>query len=383
MSDALPPAAKESRAGRISGLIWAAIWMWPLLEPAGAVFGGKVHPAAPAAAGFLAFAVLYLAVVLAGFGDKGRGPNRRSLLGLAVLAALGITLVAGYGRGPGGWLQVLLYVGAAGAAVLRRRAALGWIAGTVALVVAFGLAAGQAGAGLAAGAFTITMACALVVVVKQMMGYIHQLHRAQAELADAAVAEERLRFARDLHDLLGHTLSVIVVKAEVIRRLTERDPAGAAAAARDIEQIGRTALTEVREAVTGYRDRPFAAELDGARGALADAGIEVTVEAVGTPLPAEADSLFGWAVREGATNVIRHSKARHCAIVVRRTADAAVLEIHDDGVGGFPAGNGFPAGAGHGLRGLSERLAAAGGSLRADTAPEGGFRLVATLPATA
>src|SRR5204863_6393173 len=127
---------------------------------------------------------------------------------------------------------------------------------------------------------------ALVFVVRQMTRLITELRATQDQLAQVAVAEERLRFSRDLHDILGHTLSVIVVKAEVVRRLAEREPAQAAAAAGDIEKLGRTALAEVRQAVSGYRSRPFSAELDGAREALADAGIEVTVAEVGTPLPA-------------------------------------------------------------------------------------------------
>jgi two-component system, NarL family, sensor histidine kinase DesK len=369
------PIGRSSLADKLGGLLWAAVWMWPILSPLNDVRTGKVHPAALAGAGLLAFIVGYLAVLVAGFGDRGRPrPTPRVTAGLVVVAALGIGLVAGFTRQSHGWLILMLYVGAAGGSVLRRRIAIGWIAGTVALTVALGLAAGLPAGDVGSLAFTISMACALVVVVKQMMAYIHALRLAQAELARTAVADERLRFARDLHDILGHTLSVIVVKAEVVRRLAEREPAQAAAAAADIENLGRTALAEVRQAVTGYRSRRFSAELDGAREALADAGIEVTVEEVGTPLPAEADGLFGWAVREGATNVIRHSRATRCAITIRRTATGATLEIRDNGIGGTANG------AGHGLRGLRERLAAAGGSLAAAAPPEGGFRLLATLP---
>jgi two-component system sensor histidine kinase DesK len=359
-------------ADKIGGLIWSAIWMWPLLGPASAVAGGKVPPVA--GVGLAAFVALYLTLVVAGFGDRGRGPTRRTVVGLVVLAVLGTVLTAACVRTSGGWLSVLLYVGAAGAAVLGRRAAGAWIVLTVALMVGLGLWAGRGAAEVGGEAFTTSMACVLVVVIKQMMGYIHELRNAQASLATAAVAEERLRFARDLHELLGHTLSVMVVKAEVVRRLVALDPARAAAAAADIEELGRTALTEVREAVTGYRQRPFASELDGARDALTDAGIEVSVTEVGTPLPASADVLFGWAVREGATNVIRHSKARRCSISVRFDERGARMEISDDGVG-FSGGPG-----GHGLRGLRERLAAAGGTLSVSSPSGGGFSLVATLP---
>jgi len=370
-------------ADKIGGLIWAAVWMWPLLGPASAVLKGKVHPVALAAAGLLAFTALYLTLVMIGFGfgDRGRGPSRRTWLGLVLLAALGIALTAGFARQSDGWLSVMLYVGAGGAAVLCRRPVVAaWIVGAVAGLVGLGLLAGRSLGELGGEAFTTSLACVLVVVIKQMMGYIHELRGARTELATAAVAEERLRFSRDLHELLGHTLSVMVVKAEVVRRLVADDPARAAAAAADIEELGRTALAEVREAVTGYRQRPFASELDGARDALTDAGIEVTVTEVGTPLPASADVLFGWAVREGATNVIRHSRARRCAITVRFDERGAHLEVSDDGVGSS-GGLGDPGGpGGHGLRGLRERLAAVGGELSVSSPSGGGFSLVASLP---
>ncbi len=117
-----------------------------------------------------------------------------------------------------------------------------------------------------------------------------------------------------------------------MRRLAPRDGEAAARQAADIEQIGREALTQVRAAVTGYRGRGLDAELDSARGALADAGVELTVQRIETPLAPETDALLGWAVREGVTNVIRHSSAQKCAITLR-LGDRAELEITDDGVG--------------------------------------------------
>jgi two-component system, NarL family, sensor histidine kinase DesK len=364
---------KGGAADKVGGVVWAAIWMWPLLGPASTVLHGKVPPLA--GVGLAAFVALYLTLVLIGFGDRGRGPSRRTLVGLAVLAVLGVALVAGYARHSDGWLSVLLYVGAGGASVLCRRQAIAWIIGTVAALFGLGLLAGRNPGELGGDVFTTSMACVLVVVIKQMMGYIHELRSARTELATAAVAEERLRFSRDLHELLGHTLSVMVVKAEVVRRLVATDPDRASAAAADIEELGRTALAEVREAVTGYRQRPFASELDGARDALTGAGIEVTVTEVGTPLPASADVLFGWAVREGATNVIRHSRARRCSITVRFDERGARLEVSDDGVGPGSSGSA----GGHGLRGLRERLAAAGGTLSVSSPSGGGFSLVAEL----
>jgi len=190
------------------------------------------------------------------------------------------------------------------------------------------------------------------------------------------VAQERLRFSRDLHDLLGHSLSLMVVKAEVARRLGPADGAASAREAADIETIGRRALAEVREAVTGYRERLLATELTGARSALADAGIRAVVREPGPPLPGAVDDAFAWAVREGVTNVIRHSGAHECVIDVRRDECAAILTIVDNGA---TVADQHPT-RGNGLRGLSERLDLLGGTLRAGPDPAGGFRLTATVP---
>ncbi len=365
------PLLKE----RLAGYVWASVWLWPLVDPVQQAFRGRVHPGPVAAAGIVAFIALYLVSVNSGFDLGFRPPGRRHLVILGVVTALALLMAIAYaGPTTSGWLGPILFAGAAGAATLKRPYVFAWLLGAPAALLIIGMARHVDSSSIAANTFSALMACALVYTVKQMVGYIHLLRNTQAELAKAAVAEERLRFARDLHELLGHTLTLIVVKAQVVRRLAERDPAAAASSAVDIEQIGRQALVEVREAVTGYRERTFAAELDGARTALVDAGIEVTLTEVGTPLPPIADTIFGWAVREGATNIIRHSGARTCTIVVRRTDAGSSLEIRDDGTAGSGEGTG------NGLRGLRERLAAAGGSLEAGPARGGGFRLLATLP---
>ncbi|GAA0387120.1 hypothetical protein Acor_25200 [Acrocarpospora corrugata] len=136
--------------------------------------------------------------------------------------------------------------------------------------------------------------------------------------------------------------------------------------------MARQALVEVREAVTAYRRRGLSDEIDGARSALEAAGVTVTVHRSCPPLVDDLDGLFGWAVREGATNVVRHARAAHCSIEVTHDGSAATLEITDDGHGG----TGPP---GSGLRGLSERVDAAGGTLRADAGPRG-FRLRIEVP---
>lgn len=225
--------------------------------------------------------------------------------------------------------------------------------------------------GIFYGTFLSGMVTAAILALSETVG---ELRETRQELARAAVEQERLRFSRDLHDLLGHTLSVIVVKSEAARRIAPRDMDAALAQVADIESVGRQALTEIREAVTGYREASLAGELDRARGTLTAAGIEPVVQQSGPPLPPRTAALLGWVVRESVTNVIRHSAAATCEIEVRGAAGRARLVITDDGdgVGSTPPGSG--------LTGLAERLAAAGGTLHSGPAPGGGFRVTAELP---
>jgi two-component system, NarL family, sensor histidine kinase DesK len=220
------------------------------------------------------------------------------------------------------------------------------------------------------------LASGLIYAVRQMQRLIGELRATREALATVAVSEERLRFARDLHDLLGHTLSLIVVKAEAVRRLAERDPAAAALHAGDIEAVGRRALVEVREAVTGYRDADLRAEVDRARHTLLAAGIAVTVQDDGGPLPPQVAASLSWVVREAVTNVVRHSQAQRCDIVITSSAGHSTVEVRDDGVATHPPVYG------NGLRGLAERLTRDGGTLLARPVGDG-FALAATVPTAA
>jgi two-component system sensor histidine kinase DesK len=170
------------------------------------------------------------------------------------------------------------------------------------------------------------------------------------ENARLALADERNRFARDLHDILGHSLTVITVKAELANRLIDVDPGRAREEVADLERLSRDALADVRRAVEGYRELTLPGEIARARNALAAAEIEAELPNSTDEVPTERRELFAWAVREGVTNVIRHSQARHCCI--RLTSSE--VEIRDDGRG--PSGD--P--GGHGLVGLRERATTAG-----------------------
>jgi two-component system sensor histidine kinase DesK len=202
----------------------------------------------------------------------------------------------------------------------------------------------------------------------------HQLHQAREEVGRLAVAEERLRFARDLHDLLGHSLSVIVLKAELAGRLGATEPERAAQEVRDVERVARGALREVREAVAGYRQLGLSQELESARATLGAVGIDTRLEALAGALPTPVDSILAWALREGITNVLRHSRAQRVEVRVVRSDDRVELELLDDGVGCADCGDG------NGLRGLRERVGARDGTVAAGPRPEGGFRLAVGLP---
>jgi two-component system sensor histidine kinase DesK len=202
-----------------------------------------------------------------------------------------------------------------------------------------------------------------------------ELLEARDELARNAVAEERLRFARDLHDLLGHSLSLIALKSELAGRLAERDPVRAREEMADVEIAARRALAEVRDAVSGYRQVSFAQALAEARSALSAAGITLRGPVRTPSLPGRVDGVLGWVVREATTNVLRHSAAGVVTVDLAADDASAVLTITDDG-----RGAGAPGAGGAGLTGLGERVEALGGRLEAGPAGSHGFRLRAELP---
>jgi two-component system sensor histidine kinase DesK len=190
---------------------------------------------------------------------------------------------------------------------------------------------------------------------------------ARQQRAELAIVEERNRVARDVHDILGHSLTVITVKTELAQRLIDLDPARAKAELADVEWLAREALAGVRDTVGGLRELSLPGELANARTALHAAGIEADLPA-GDDLPADHGVLFAWVLREAVTNVVRHSGARHCTVRVTRSG----IEIIDDGKG-LPTDAEF----GSGLSGVRERVRAAGGQLSLSVAPGGGLRVAA------
>ena len=198
-----------------------------------------------------------------------------------------------------------------------------------------------------------------------------KLRMAQEEIERIAKLAERERIARDLHDLLGHTLSVVVLKSELAQKLMSRDPSRALQEMSEVERISRQGLAEVREAITGYRTTGLAAEIEHVRETLTAAGINATIESRPLPLAPAQETALSLALREAATNVIRHSQATRCHIKFYAQDGSALMEVHDDGRGGnAPFGNG--------LSGMRERIQALGGALLRET--DRGTRLVISVP---
>ncbi|MFJ1841479.1 MULTISPECIES: sensor histidine kinase [unclassified Streptomyces] len=326
--------------------------------------------------GLLTFNSLYISVVFRGF-DKKKRESPVSYWLLAAMAAVTFGLAIGYG---GSWLLFFPLLSLACGTVLRHRQLAAGLLSLAAVATLIAVWRGNSGTDPWTIGYGTFISGAVTSAILTLAETVMELRDTRQELARTAVEKERLRFSRDLHDLLGHTLSVIVVKSEAARRLAPRDMDAALLQVADIESVGRQALTEIREAVTGYREGSLATELDRARSALAAAGIAPVVRRSGPPLAPQTEALLGWVVREAVTNVVRHSRATTCSFVVDGTSERVRLTVTDDGGGPDPDAPATPGIGGTGLTGLTERLAAAGGSLRAAPGPERGFVLTAELP---
>jgi two-component system sensor histidine kinase DesK len=235
--------------------------------------------------------------------------------------------------------------------------------------------------GVTLGAFLIGIALGFRFSV-WVFDLVSEMERTRGVQLQLAVAEERLRFSRDLHDVMGRNLSAIAVKSQLAGELVRRGRPEAADEVAEVRRLAEDSLREVREVVRGHRSTDLTGELAGARSVLRAAGVACTVhgEDAGATLPPEAQTAFGWVAREAVTNVLRHSQATSCTIRLLVTGGKAELEVVNDGVlDEVGTSDGQP---GTGLAGLAERLAAAGGSL--ETRPDGSrFVLTASLPAGA
>jgi len=326
--------------------------------------------------GAIAFMAVYLWYYLRGI-NGGAPAAWTTIAGLALLILpIGFVAAGSEGASHGAaWLNGLIYCATVGACLRVRRLALLVIGATAVVLAGLSSALGTP------VTFTFVIVLETVLVGLSIVGVlflvdtVSELRTAREELARLAVSEERLRFARDIHDLLGHSLSVIVLKSELLARILPEDaPPRVKQEAEEIEAVARGALREVREAVAGYRKASLATEMTGAAAAFEAAGIDYQRVQQGGVITPETEAVLAWAVREGVTNVIRHSQASRCSIRVGRENGHIVLDVVDDGKGGkHPPGNG--------LRGVAERAAGIGGSLEAGPLPHEGFRLRVTVPA--
>ncbi len=292
--------------------------------------------------------------------------KRRATIAFLAVLAISLNLMLG-----SEWRVLFFHVNVAAGIMLLTRDAYVAIAGLAAITFALGTVSGMAWLALPTAAIGL-WATAFV----RQVAAAAELRSAREELARLAVNEERLRFARDLHDLLGHSLSLITLKSELAGRLLATAPEKAKAEVDDIEGVARRALREVREAVAGYRSPTLDEELAGASEMLGAAGIGCRIENEAGVLPSAIDGVLAWAVREGTTNVIRHSRAKGCEILLARSDGVVYAEITDDGQGKTNTED-----SGSGLSGLAERVAGfIGGEFEAGPLPGGGFRLRVSLP---
>ncbi len=251
-----------------------------------------------------------------------------------------------------------------------------WLAFSLVVVLAGGItAAGALVDGWSAHGNNLAVILAAAAVWSFRLAWQRQakLIEAEQDLSELAVEEERARIARDLHDILGHSLTVISVKAELAERLFDDDPVRAKAELEDLQRLSRDALADVRSTAQGIRGISLPGEIASARMALESAGIEPLLPTVADEVPSRWRELFAWTLREGVTNVIRHSEASTCEVEL----DADRIRVTDDGRGPCPDD-----GSGNGLEGLRQRARLAGATVTTSAGPgERGFSLTVTVPA--
>lgn len=324
-------------------LIYPIRAMWQQSSPVGAAIGTVF---------LIGFAVQYALLVPRAI-NEGTARARYGLLGAMLLTTALVTVPAGYGG-----LGALVYVASAGIIMLPLQQSVPFALLLAAINVVVPPLVPSWDAGPQWGSAVSVLGASFIG-----FGFIALIRNnaalrvARAEVAQLAAEQERLRIARDMHDVLGHTLTTVTVKAELARRLVYRDPDRAEAELADVERLARQSLADVRAVVAGYREVSLAVELATAKEVLAAAGMSTQLPQAIDDVPGELRELFGWAVREGVTNAVRHSRATR----VRISVDEHAVEVVDDGIGAGPS----PGRPGTGLSGLAERAARLGGRLEA------------------
>ncbi|NUW36589.1 hypothetical protein HTZ77_35055 [Nonomuraea sp. SMC257] len=377
------------------GLLWGGIALSALAETGRGALPWPLPVASVAVAAV--FTALYPRLVNAVI--ESRYPVRF----IAATGVLAVMAAATGGAQPfGAGLALVAWLAVVAVGVPRRRA-FALSAGTTLLGVALSVAAaasgwwhlldmpdargpGWLGTVAVANTFMYALMCLASVVSNRLWMWIYQLavraHEGREAHARLAVAEERLRFARDLHDLVGHRLSAIAVKTALAVRLSDGDPGAAREEMTSVHGLTRTALRELREAVRGYRQLDLGAELSSVRGVLEAAGVRCELRLPYREMPEEVAPVFAYAVREAVTNVLKHSAATFCAITLSFTAERAELEVRNDGAAARDPAGERDGDRGTGLEGMRERLAAVGGDVTVRHGTDGHFivKAVVSLP---
>lgn len=330
-------------------------------------------------AGYLLLALTGVGAVLALYARllwlnlmRRTAPGHR--FGLAAIALICWAMPPLLGTGQG-WGNALLVPAGLIAVVLPVREAIAATAAATALTPVYAVLLGLPALTVLYEVTGIPLAAFSGYVTVWLFHVVQELREARAELARSAVGEERLRFARDLHDVLGHSLQAVALRAEVAERFLERDDGRVRKELTEIQTMARDAVRDVREVVRGYRATNLRTELDGMSAVLRAAGMRCERPAVPPSLPAHVHEPLGRVAREAATNVLRHSSATWCEITVAADAAGVRVEIVNDGAARRTSGD-----AGSGLAGLAERITAAGGEFTAGPGGDGTFRVTASVP---
>jgi two-component system sensor histidine kinase DesK len=394
-----PRGGYESRGARIAAIVFTGIWLLYLIGPVVDLFT-QHHTAMYTWVGFtiiMVFSAVYIVLV-----PRWPTPPRHALPGLVALFALAAAACVIYG-GSGSTALWIFVASASGLLVPDRRWAFRVVCCCIACYVLFSFTGHVDTADFLGDLLPAVFVGFGMIGLRRQFELTSELGRAREEVAQLAANEERLRLARDMHDLTGQSLSMITLKSELAARLLSRLPEQPERdRVRDeIEQVAavsRQTLHDIREAISGYRRPTLAVEIITARAALTSAGITAVDDAALTLLSGtfgpDAEAALAWCLREAVTNVVRHSSARTCHIGLTGRPDSMTLTVRDDGQGHVPAagqepcpGGPFtpPQGtprvrSGTGLRGMSERLSAVGGSLQLRPDLNPGFSLIATIP---
>ena len=346
-------------------------WVLFAVPTAVAVLASGFQPPQEAAAfGFAVWGALWAWIWLRAAGRN----HNAEVVGLAAITVV-LTMFTLVQPSPGGTFLVFSFI-VAGACFPLRRAL--WIMGGLALLqVVMAVLRLTDLATAVNNLINSVLVGGVGVGVRLLWQSYRELVAAREEIARLAVSEERLRFSRDLHDLLGQSLAVLVLKSELVtKQLPSDTDESTHQELRDIARVARKSLNDVREAASGYRRPTLAMEVGNARNALRAAGISLLVEDTLGRVAAEQDSVLAWCLREGVTNVLKHSGAKKCVLRLSRVDGNATLELVDDGQGAVSLDGG-----GVGLIGLKERVELAGGKFQVGTEPEAGVRLRVILPA--